>query len=159
MAAVGSDHWAVGDWGDKAERCLPVDVPEEWQGLPLLAEGLLPDDEYGPWQLFEAGGMRTYDDEPYQWTMCPQCRSVGATFFGYATRLACGCLDDREHHEVDGSSDKRLSAAYRAALAEQWHPDRAFEATLLLPTVREALVSQTGAAAAQESCTGDCQSL
>jgi hypothetical protein len=67
MAAAGSDHWAVGYWGEKAERCLPVDVPEEWHGLPLLAEGLLfPDDEYGPWQLFEALGMRTYDDEPYQ---------------------------------------------------------------------------------------------
>ncbi|MGW0206096.1 hypothetical protein ACWDZ8_09810 [Streptomyces sp. NPDC003233] len=160
MAAVGSDHWAVGYWGDKAERCLPVDVPEEWQGLPLLAEGwLFPDDEYGPWQLFEAGGMRTYDDESYQWTVCPQCGSVGATFFGCAARLSCGCMDDREYHEVDGSGDKRLLAACRAALAEQWHPDRAFEATLLLPTVREALVSQTGVAAAQESCTGDCQSL
>ncbi|MFF8195688.1 hypothetical protein ACF05L_33565 [Streptomyces bobili] len=120
----------------------------DWQGLPLLAEGpLFPDDEYGPWQLFEAGGMRTHDDEPYQWTMCPQCGSFGATFWGYAERLPCGCLDDREHNKVEGHSDKRLLAAYLAALSEQWHPDRAFEEALLLPTVREALVGQAGAAA------------
>ncbi|MGX1266893.1 hypothetical protein [Streptomyces phaeoluteigriseus] len=160
LAATGSDHWPDCFWGEQAEHCLPVDVPEDWQGLPLLAEGpLFPDDEYGPWQLFEAGGMRTHDDEPYQWTMCPQCGSFGATFWGYAERLPCGCLDDREHNKVEGHSDRRLLAAYRAALAEQWHPDRAFEEALVLPTVREALVGQAGAAAAQESCTGDCQSL
>ncbi|MEU0343803.1 hypothetical protein ABZ092_33820 [Streptomyces bobili] len=160
MAAAGSDHWAAAYWGTKAEHCLPVEVPEEWHGLPLLAEGpLFPDDEYGPWQMFEASGMRSYDDEPYQWTMCPQCGAFGATFWGYAERLPCGCLDNREHHKVEGSSDSRLLAAYRAALTEQWHPDSAIEATLLLPTVREALVDQAGAAAAQESCTRFCQSL
>ncbi|MGA5442260.1 hypothetical protein ACPCKW_22460 [Streptomyces griseoincarnatus] len=160
MAAAGSDHWAAHYWGERADHCLPVEVPEEWHGLPLLAEGLLfPDDEYGPWQLFEASGMRSYDDEPYQWTRCPQCGTFGATFWGYAERLPCGCLDGREHHKVEGHSDKRLLAAYRAALTEQWHPEHAFDETLLLPTVREALIDQTGAAAAQESCIGDCQSL
>ncbi|MEH0572853.1 hypothetical protein [Streptomyces scabiei] len=160
MAAAGSDHWTAGYWGEEAERCLPVDVPEEWHGLPLLAEGLLfPDDDYGPWQFFDARGMRTYDDEPYQWTMCPQCGAFGATFCGYAERLPCDCLDDREDHKADGHSDRRLLLGYRAALAEVWHQDGGFGDTLLLPTVREALVDQAGAAAAQQSCTGDCQSL
>jgi hypothetical protein len=91
--------------------------------------------------------------------MCPQCGAFGATFWGYADRLPCACLDDPVHHKVEGHSDKRLLAAYRAALTEEWHPDRAFGETLLLPTVRKGLVDQTGAAAAQKSCTGDCQSL
>ncbi|MEU9405829.1 hypothetical protein AB0E08_08995 [Streptomyces sp. NPDC048281] len=160
MAAAASTRWARGYWGETAEPCLPVDVPEEWQGLPLLAEGVLfPDDEWEPWQAFGAGGMRTYDEEPYQWTMCPQCGAFGATFLGSAERLSCDCLDHQEQRRVDGHSDRRLLLAYRAALAEVWHPDQGFEETLLLPTVREALVGQAGAAAAQESCTGECQSL
>ncbi|MFG3517594.1 hypothetical protein [Streptomyces bobili] len=159
MAVAGSDYWAAGYWGEKAELCPPVDVPEQWLGQPLLAEGLLfPDDEYGPWQMFEAVGMRTHDDEPYQWTMCPQCGAFGATFWGYAERLPCGCLDDPQHNKTEGHSDKRLLAAYRAALTAEWH-GRGSGDSLLLPTVREALVDQAGAAAAQESCTGDCQSL
>ena len=158
MAAAGRDQW-VDYWGERAEQCPPVDVPEEWHGLPLLAEGaLFPDDADGLWQLFEAHGMRTYDDEPYQWTMCPPCGTIGATFWGYAERLPCGCLDDLEHRKVDGSSDRRLLAAYHAALTEDWHGHIVGE-TLLLPTVREALVDQAGAATAQESCTRDCQLL
>ncbi|MEU5632195.1 hypothetical protein ACH47C_23800 [Streptomyces rishiriensis] len=160
MAAAGSDHWAAGYWGEEAERCLPVDVQEEWRGLPLLAEGLeFPCDDYQPWQFFDARGMRTHDDEPYQWTMCPLCGAFGATFCGYAERLPCDCLKGQEHHKVDGHSDRRLVLAYRTALTEAWHPGHSSAETLLLPTVREALVSQAGTAAAQESCTAGCQSL
>ncbi|MEV6532809.1 hypothetical protein AB0M86_25010 [Streptomyces sp. NPDC051639] len=159
MSAAGSDHWAVGSWGEKAERCLPVEVPEEWRGLPLLAEGLLfPDDEIGPWQFFEAQGMRTYDDQPYQWTMCPRCESVGATFWGYAERLECDCLDGQKQSKVDGSSAGRLLAAYRAALIEEFNSRGPGERPLL-PTAHEALVFQRGALTAQQTCTGDCQSL
>lgn len=83
-----------------------------------------------------AKGMRTYDDEPYQWTLCSQCGSFGAEFRGYAERLSCGCLDDREHSKVAGGSDKRLLAAYPAAQLEQWHADdfTAAHAIVLLPT-------------------------
>ncbi|WP_030689433.1 hypothetical protein [Streptomyces sp. NRRL B-1347] len=105
--------------------------------------------------------MYTSDDALYQWTMCPQCGAFGAEFCGYAERLPCGCLDDHEHHKVANGSDKRLLAAYRAAQLEQWHA-RDFinpHATVLLPTVREALVQQPGAAAAAENCAGECRSL
>ncbi|MGW8065921.1 hypothetical protein ACVV2G_27530 [Streptomyces ziwulingensis] len=173
MAAEGSDYWG-GSWGEEAGRCLPVGVPEEWQGLTLLSEGpFFPDDDPGidswgrpdpwggPWRFHEVTGMRTYDDEPYQWTMCPQCGSFGAEFCGYAERLRCGCLDDREHSKVANGSDKRLLAAYRAAQLEQWHADDFTDphATVLWPTVREALVHQPGAAAATENCAGECRSL
>uniref|UniRef100_UPI002F918AC2 hypothetical protein n=1 Tax=Streptomyces anthocyanicus TaxID=68174 RepID=UPI002F918AC2 len=147
MTAEGSDYWGDG-WGE-ASRCLPVEVPEEWQGLTLLSEGpFFPDDDPGigtwgrpdpwggPWRSHEAKGMRTYDDEPYQWTLCSQCGSFGAEFRGYAERLSCGCLDDREHSKVAGGSDKRLLAAYPAAQLEQWHADdfTAAHAIVLLPT-------------------------
>ncbi|KFG76955.1 hypothetical protein [Streptomyces mutabilis] len=173
MAAEGSDYWG-GSWGEEAGRCLPVGVPEEWQGLTLLSEGpFFPDDDPGidswgrpdpcggPWRFHEATGMRTYDDEPYQWTMCPQCGSFGAEFCGYAERLSCGCLDDRENSKVANGSDKRLLAAYRAAQLEQWHADDFTDphATVLWPTVREALVHQPGAAAAAANCAGECRSL
>ncbi|MEU8437601.1 hypothetical protein AB0F18_32835 [Streptomyces sp. NPDC029216] len=173
MAAEGSDHWHEG-WGEEAGRCLPVEVPEEWQGLTLLSEGpFFPDDEQivdtwgrpdpwaGPWRFHEVSGMHTYCDSPYQWTMCPQCGSFGAEFCGYAERLRCGCLDDREHSKVAGGGDKRLLAAYRAAQLEQWHDDDYNNpyATVLWPTVREALVQQPGAAAAAEKCVGECRSV
>ncbi|MFG2878820.1 hypothetical protein ACGFYU_28110 [Streptomyces sp. NPDC048337] len=170
MAAEGSDYWGDG-WGEQAGRCLPVEVPEEWQGLTLLSEGpFFPDDDPGidtwgrpdpwdgPWRLHEAKGMLTYGDSPYQWTMCPQCGSFGAEFCGYAERLPCGCLDDGEHSKVAGGSDKRLLAAYRAAQLERWHDDIS-HATVLWPTVREALVQQPGAGAAAENCVGECQSV
>lgn len=163
MAAEGSDYWS-GGWGEEADSCLPVEVPEEWKGRTLLAEGpFFPDDTpginswgqpapwRGPWRFHEALGMCTYNDAPYQWTMCPQCGSFGAEFWGYAERLRCGCLDDREHRKVVNSSDERLLAAYRAAQLEQWHADFTdLHATVLRPTVREALVHQPGAAAARE---------
>ncbi|WP_331739740.1 hypothetical protein OG590_38940 (plasmid) [Streptomyces goshikiensis] len=170
MAAEGSDYWGDG-WGEQAGRCLPVEVPEEWQGLTLLSEGpFFPDDDPGidtwgrpdpwdgPWRLHEAKGMLTYCDSPYQWTMCPQCWSFGAEFCGYAERLPCGCLNDGEHSKVAGGSDKRLLAAYRAAQLERWHDDIS-HATVLWPTVREALVQQPGAGAAAENCVGECQSV
>lgn len=173
MAAEGSDCWGDG-WREGAGRCLPVEVPEEWQGLTLLSKGPFfpcdapgvdswgrPDPWDGPWRFHEAKGMRTYDDEPYQWTMCPQCGSFGAEFWGYAERLRCGCLDDREHSKVAGGSDKRLLAAYQAAQLEQWHEDDFTDApaAMLLPTVREALVEQSGAAATAANCAGECRSL
>jgi hypothetical protein len=173
MAAAGCDEW-FGDQDEEADGCPPVEVPEEWHGKALLAEGpFFPDDTAGvdkwgrpgpwdgPWRFHEANGMSVYDDEPYQWTMCPQCGAFGAEFCGYAERLPCGCLDDREHHKVAGGGDKRLLAAYRAAQLEQWHDDDFTNphATVLFPTVREALVHQPGAAAAAANCAGDCRSL
>ncbi|MFF1405092.1 hypothetical protein [Streptomyces sp. NPDC058294] len=172
MAAEGNDYWGDG-WGEEAGRCLPIEVPEDWQGLTLLAEGpFFPDDDpgidswgrpdpwNGPWRFHEANGMRTYDDEPYQWTMCPQCGSFGAEFCGYAERLPCGCLDNHEHSKVVNGGDKRLLAAYRAAQLEQWHDDYTNpHATVLWPTAREALVQQSGAAAAAANCAGACRSL
>ncbi|MGW7572266.1 hypothetical protein ACWGJV_39210, partial [Streptomyces tendae] len=173
MTAEGSDYWGDG-WREEASRCLPVEVPEEWQGLTLLSEGpFFPDDDPGigtwgrpgpwggPWRFHEAKGMRTYDDEPYQWTLCSQCGSFGAEFCGYAERLSCGCLDDREHSKVAGGSDKRLLADYPAAQLEQWHADdfTAAHAIVLLPTVREALVQESGAAAVAANCAGECRSL
>jgi hypothetical protein len=156
MAAAGNDYWVDDYWGQEAGRCLPVQVPEDWRGLPLLFEGpILPDGEpgdvaNGPWRLVKARGMRTYDDQPYQWTMCPQCGSFGATFWGYAERLACACLDGSKDRKVEGGSDKRLLAAYWAMDAEDLHPPRGLgESTLLLPTAREVLVDQSSA--------GDCQ--
>ncbi|MGW6202277.1 hypothetical protein ACWF9B_01290 [Streptomyces sp. NPDC055089] len=173
MAAEGSDYWGK-RWGEEADRCRPVEVPEEWQGLTLLSEGpFFPDDDPGvdswgrpdpwdgPWRLHEAAGMRTYDDEPYQWTMCPQCGAFGAAFCGYAERLGCGCLDGPDRSKVANGGDKRLLTAYRAARLEQWHSEDFTDpyATVLLPTMREALVQQPGAAAAAASCTGECRSL
>lgn len=35
MAAEGSDYWS-GGWGEEADSCLPVEVPEEWKGRTLL---------------------------------------------------------------------------------------------------------------------------
>lgn len=173
MAASDCDEW-FGDRDEGVGSCPPVQVPEEWHGKALLAEGpFFPDDSAdvgawgrsapwnGPWRFHEANGMSIYGDEPYQWTMCPQCGAFGAEFCGYAERLPCGCLYDREHDKVAGGSDGRLLAAYRAARLEQWHADdfTGPHATVLWPTVREALVHQLGAAEAAAKCTGECRSL
>ncbi|WP_331745942.1 hypothetical protein [Streptomyces virginiae] len=171
MAAEGNDEWS-GGWGEEADSCPAVEVPEEWQGGTLLAEGpFFPDDEpafdtwgrpdlwHGPWKFHEAHGMHTYDDSPYQWTMCPRCGAFGAAFCGYAERLPCGCLDDREHSKVANGCDERLLAAYRAATAEEWHEEIEPYETVSWPTLREALVLQTGAAAAAEVCVDECWSL
>ncbi|MFI7337064.1 hypothetical protein ACIBUY_03890 [Streptomyces sp. NPDC050085] len=173
MAAGGYEEWFEGR-DENADRCMPVVVPEEWHGQVLLAEGpFFPEDTAdvdtwgrldplsGPWRFYEANGMSIYDDEPYQWTMCPQCGAFGAEFWGYAERLRCGCLDHREHRKVAGGSDKRLLAAYRAAQFEYWHADSYTDAHAdkQWPIVREALVPQVGAAAAAETCAGECWSL
>nr|MDT0521280.1 hypothetical protein [Streptomyces sp. DSM 41633] len=171
MAAEGNDEWS-GGWGEEADSCPAVEVPEEWQGGTLLAEGpFFPGDEpafdtwgrpdlwHGPWKFHESHGMHTYDDSPYQWTMCPRCGAFGAAFCGYAERLGCGCLDDGEHSKVANGCDKRLLAAYRAAAAEDWHEEIEPYETVSWPTVREALVLQTGAAAAAEVCVDECWSL
>jgi hypothetical protein len=152
MAAAGSDDWADHFFDEDAGRCLPVQVPEHWRGLPLLFEGPnLPDGEPGdgditdgPWRLVETLGMRTYDDQPYQWTLCPQCGTFGATFWGYAQRLECGCLKEYEQRKIQGSSDKRLLTAYWAMDAEDLHPPGLGESTLLLPTTLDALVDRSG---------------
>ncbi|MEW1699438.1 hypothetical protein [Streptomyces sp. NPDC091278] len=171
MAAEGCDEWLQG-WDEEAGRCPPVDVPKQWRGMTLLAEGPFfpedvpgigswgrPDPWSGPWQSYEANGMRAYDDEPYQWTMCPQCGLFGAEFCGYAERLSCDCLDSDEHAKVANGSDERLLAAYRAAMSETWphEADAGQSPTLRWPTVREALIRQPGATAAAGICAGACR--
>ncbi|MFD9047826.1 hypothetical protein [Streptomyces zaomyceticus] len=170
MAAEGHPEW-LDSWGEEAHRCPPVEVPEKWQGTTLLAEGpFFPDDEPGidpwglpdpwdgPWRLHDGNGMRTYGDAPYQWTMCPQCGLFGAAFCGYAEQLNCDCLNDREDNETANGGDARLLEAYRAALSETWldWPYAATKSPVPVLTMREALVRQSGAAAATAICVGAC---
>lgn len=161
MAAEGATLWPERSWSEEAGLLPPVEVPEQWRGTTLLAEGPFfpedvgaldpwgrPDLWNGPWRLYELNGMQTFDDSPYQWTMCPQCGTFGAEFCGYAERLHCRCLEDREHRKVANGCDKRLLAAYRAALAEQWHHHEdvtEYHRTIQQPTVREGLIRRAAA--------------
>ncbi len=154
-------------WGEESAHGLPIEVDEEWQGQALISLGGIPDGgsrnnrpHDGPWHRHRDMGMFTDNDAPYQWTLCPQCGLFGAEFWGYAERLACGCLDDRK---VSNSGDKRLLAAYRSAEGEMLarlstasgpRPGQA-----AYPVVREALVDQEGAALAQARCVQACTSL
>ncbi|KUL48988.1 hypothetical protein [Streptomyces sp. NRRL S-1521] len=147
-------------WGESHTSVPPVKVDEEWQGRTLLSVGWIPDGYGsttpvdGPWSGHEWRGMNTGWDVPYQWTLCPVCGSFGAEFWGYAERLSCGCLDDREHRKVAGGGDERLMRAYQAAAGRI-----NLSGSGAGPVRREALVRQEGAALAQERCVGRCRTV
>ncbi|MFI9311458.1 hypothetical protein [Streptomyces triculaminicus] len=165
FAAAASNQGFVWDpWADSDDEQsidpTPFEVAEQWQGNALLCLGgipdghaLSPDPIKGPWHGHDLG-MYSEGDFPYQWTMCPECGSFGATFWGYAERLPCRCIDDRVRHKIANGADARLLAAYRAAMEESLGTDPTG-----LPVIREALVCQEGVALAAERCTRNCRSV
>lgn len=168
FAAAANDHAYCGDgWAGDTEDSLPIEVGEEWRGVTMLALGWIPDGYGstchvdGPWRDNQHG-MLTSGDACYQWTLCPKCGSFGAEYWGYAERLSCRCLDDREHRKVANGGDTKLMLAYRAAAEEYFpgqdhHPHVAGAA--MRSTVRKSLIRQEGAAAAQQRCVGQCRSV
>ncbi|MEU5980399.1 hypothetical protein [Streptomyces sp. NPDC047315] len=136
-----------------------IEVDEQWQGEVLLCLGGIPDGYTpcrdltgGPWHRHDLGMYASSGGSPYRWTLCPWCGLFGVTFWGYANRLPCRCLDDGK---VDNSADDRLMDAYRTAAHEVLDPgDRPG-----FLVVRRALVQQEGMDLALERCTGRCRSV
>ncbi|MFI9206298.1 hypothetical protein [Streptomyces sp. NPDC053048] len=168
FAAAVSNQGCVWDpWRDCDDEQFtdpaPFEVDEAWQGHALLCLGGIPDGyarsqeriDDGPWHRHDLG-MYSEGDFPYRWTLCPECGMFGATFWGYAERLPCGCIDDRVRHKVANAADGRLLAAYLAAAHE--HLGTAPQPSGLTVT-REALACQEGANLATERCTQQCRSV
>ncbi|WP_372411993.1 hypothetical protein [Streptomyces luteireticuli] len=170
-AAASNQGWVWDTWkySDEEDEETDVDptpfaVGEQWQGSALLSLGGIPDGyarsphlTQGPWREHHFG-MYTENDCPYQWTLCPECGSFGATFWGYAERLPCRCIDDHVRHKVANGADERLLVAYRAAAKEDITivPDPGSGTAV---AVREALARQEDTALVAECCTGNCQSV
>lgn len=94
-------------------------LPDQWRGRSLLAFGDIPDprDPCG-----NTDSMLTCGDSHYKWTLCPQCKLLGAEFDGRAERLSCRCLGpDDETYNPDDALLCRAYAAARAARFEYGH--------------------------------------
>lgn len=154
--------WEMGGPGAGTDFEGSMQVGEEWQAEEvLLCLGGLPDGHAlssDPW-VGPHMGMYSCDDYPsHRWTMCPNCGLFGATFWGYAGRLPCGCLDWADR-KVDNSTDDRLMAAYRAAAGERLQPCSPTPNGAGWTVVRKVLVGQVGAALARDRCVGACRPM
>ncbi|ANW22651.1 hypothetical protein [Streptomyces clavuligerus] len=161
-AVIGSDDlWEPwNDDGDDPVEGPQIEVGGEWHGEVVLCLGGIPDGYTpcrdltgGPWHRHDLG-MYANGDTPYRWTVCPWCGLFGVTFWGYAERLPCLCLDDGK---VDNSADERLMDAYQAAAEERFAPED--DSRPDYPVARRFLVRQEGTELAEERCTRRCRSV
>lgn len=136
-------------------------VASQWRGDALLAVGPIPsphvyDAVVGPWHAHEEPGMQAGGDACHQWTLCTVCGSFGATYFGHAERLPCGCLERRGHRKVHNGDDVRLLRAYRSA-----HEESTIRPAISGSQVIRSAILKPGDAHPVQSrrCAGACQSV
>lgn len=154
-------------WNEFQRKVTPYRTPRtrkaapQWRGRTLLALGPIPsaymyDDTRGPWHQHQEPGMRTCGDACYQWTLCTSCEGFGATYFGFAERLPCGCLERDGHRKVRNGGHPRLLRAYRSA-----HEENTIRPTLRRDQVLRSAILKPGDAPPVQSprCAGTCRSL